>query len=162
MYFFASCTKRHIMKFKDRLQELAGQIIDDPILTDKQQEERIIQAIDLCHFIQCYNSSLKVIDCLHHKINLVEEKGNKKGIYFCDLMYNIKYNFDSALYNPIQIQSFRRQSEVTELWFVVVEEGGMTNDLRDSKEFIQRNNVPAIYDRVFHFNFTLSTVKILK
>jgi hypothetical protein len=150
------------MKFTDKLQELTGQIIDDPILTSRQQEERIIQAFDLCHFIHCYNSSLKVVDCLHHKINIVEDQDERKGIYFCDLMYNTQYYFDSTLYNPLKIESFRTQSEVTELWFVIVEEGFMTSDLSDSKEFVQRNNVPAIYDRIFHFNFTQSSVKILK
>lgn len=149
------------MKFIEQLHELTGQIIDDAVLTCQQQEERIIQAFDLCHFIHSYNSSLKILDCLHHKINLVEDRGHKKGIYFYDLIYNNRNYFDSVLYNPFIIESFRNQSQVKELWFVVVEEGS-GSDLKDSKEFVQRNNVPAIYDKIFHFNFTQSTVKILK
>jgi len=143
------------------LQQLTGQIMDDSFLTEKQQEERIIQVFDLCYFINRYKRSLKIINCSQHKINIVDDNGIKKGIYFCDLIYNSRYFLDESLFNSFNLNSFKNQSNVEELWFVVVEEG-LHSNLKESNEFIEKNNVNHLYDRIFYFNFSQSKIKHLK
>jgi len=60
-------------------QKLTEQITQECyFMTDSQQEEKVIQLIDLHHFIASYNESLKVIDYIHHPINIIEENGVKK------------------------------------------------------------------------------------
>lgn len=134
----------------------------DPVLTEKQREEKIIQVFDLCHFINCYKRSLKIVDCSRHKISIVEDNGIRKGIYFCDLIYNTRYFFDELLYKSFTIEAFKEQCKVEELWFVVVEESFTANHFTESADFIKRNNVIALYDKVFHCNFSQSVIKILK
>lgn len=144
------------------LDEFIGQIMVNSFLTEKQQEEKIIQVFDLCHFINCYEQPLTIVDCCSHKISIVEDDGVKKGIYFCDLIYNTRYFFDESLYNSFILDAFRRQFNVKELWFVIVEERFKADNITDSACFIKSNNVDSLYDKIYHFNFPQSIIKILK
>ncbi|RZK21964.1 MAG: hypothetical protein EOO43_10200 [Flavobacterium sp.] len=149
------------MRFTDRLQVLTGQIIDDPLLAGEQQEKRIIQAFDLCHFIHCFDPSLEVLDCLYQDINVVEKNGSRKGIYFWDLLYNKNYYFSNSALCQSDLAAYKARYKLTELWFVIVEEGLFSNDTSESTDFIERYKVTSLYDKVFHFNYTHSTVKTL-
>lgn len=149
------------MNLSNMLQEFTARILDDPLLSGGQQEEKMIQVLDLCYFIDTYEQSLKIVDYAH-KINIVEEDGIRKGIYFCDLLYNTRYSFDAWLYQQNNLRDIRRQLQTKELWFVIVEENLSAGDLIASNEFIKQNNVNALYDRIFYFNFSQSTIKNLK
>jgi hypothetical protein len=144
------------------LQEFIGQIMDNSALSEKQQEERIIQVVDLYHFICCYKQSLTIIDCMQHNISLIDDEGIKKGVYFCDLVYDTRYFFDELLYESAAISAFKNQWNVKELWFVFVEELFTANNLTEITDFIERNNVDSLYDKIFHCNFYRSIIKILK
>src|SRR5450631_523477 len=109
------------MTLSDMLQEFTAQILDDPLLSGSQQEEKMIQVLDLCHFIDIYKQSLIIVDYAH-KINIVEEDGVRKGVYFCDLLYNTRYCFDSWYYKQDNLKEIRSQLRTKELWFVIVEE----------------------------------------
>lgn len=81
------------MELKD-FQDLTDQInIECFYMTSSQQEEKVIQLIDLHHFIESYNQSLKVIDYINHPINIIEDNGIKKGILFYDLKHNFLQTF---------------------------------------------------------------------
>lgn len=144
------------------LQEFIGEIMDNSSLTEKQQEEKIIQVVDLYHFICCYEQNLTIIDCIQHRISLIDDDGIKKGIYFCDLVYETDYFFDELLYESAAISAFKSQWNVKELWFVIVEEYFTANSLTEITDFIKRNNVGSLYDKIFHCNFYRSIIKILK
>jgi len=137
------------MRFTDRLQLLTGQIIDDPLLAGEQQEKRIIQAFDLCHFIHCYDRSLEVLDCLYQDINVVEKNGIRKGIYFWDLLYNKNYHFAASALCQSGLVAFKARYKLTELWFVIVEEGLFSKDVSVSAGFVERYKVTSLYDKVF-------------
>lgn len=137
------------------------QQIDDCLLTEKKWREKLIQVTDLCHFIKCYDSSIKIVDWRQHKINIVEDKGNKIGIYLCDLFYNTGHVPDASLYNSYYLSEFREKYHINELWLAVVEEG-LYNNIKGSNKFIEENNISALYERIFHFNFSQSKVEILK
>jgi hypothetical protein len=146
------------MNLLDMLQEFTTQIMDDPCLTGKQQEEKIIQIFDLCHFVEIYKRSLRIID-FEDKVNIIEDEGGRKGIYFCDLLYTTTHHFESSLYSQSFLQSLKRQFDLSELWFVVVEENFISENMNDSKAFIKRNKVEDLYDRIFYFNYSRSIIK---
>jgi hypothetical protein len=149
------------MNLSNILQVFTTQIMDNPHLSGEQQEEKMIQISDLCHFINVYKQSLIIIDYTD-KINIVNDDGVQKGIYFCDMLYNTKLSFDSRFFIPSNIKNLMNQLKIKKLWFVIVEESFYTNDLTISKEFIKSNNAENLFDKIFHFNFSQSIIKILK
>ncbi|MBT2619916.1 MULTISPECIES: hypothetical protein [Chryseobacterium] len=149
------------MNLLNRLQQYTTHIMDEPHLSGIQQEEKMIQVFDLCHFIDIYNQSLQIID-YEHKINVIEENGIRKGIYFCDLLYNIQYSIDKWMYQISNLQNLKNQLKIEELWFVIVVESFFSKDLIGSEKFVKKNNVDRIYNKIFYFNFSQSTIKILK
>jgi len=142
-------------------QEFITQIMDDRLLSEVQQEEKIIQVFDLFRFIRIYKQPLKIND-YRDMINIVDEDGIQKGIYFCDLLCNTRYSFDRLLYMPSELISLRKILRIKELWFVIIEESFYTGDLTTSKEFIKTNKVANLYDKIFYFNSSQSTIEILK
>ncbi|WP_326984050.1 hypothetical protein VUJ46_05765 [Chryseobacterium sp. MYb264] len=123
-------------------------------LSDSQQEEKIIQLIDLHHFVECYNQSLQVIDYINNPVNIIEENGIRKGILFYDL------KFSSPL-NPYESEAFKKQHHLQEVWFVFVEEDTKALSSKHS-EFINENAVDIFYDKIFVFNFFQSVIKVIK
>ena len=136
-------------------QKLTEQITQECyFMTDSQQEEKIIQLIDLHHFIESYNQSLKVIDYIHHPINIIEENGVKKGILFYDMKHSHALDiFESEL--------FKNHHQIQELWFVFVEEESISQ-VEKYINFIQLNAIETFYDRIFMFNFFQSTINAIK
>lgn len=136
-------------------QKLTEQITQECyFMTDSQQEEKIIQLIDLHHFIESYNQSLKVIDYIHHPINIIEENGVKKGILFYDMKHSHALDiFESEL--------FKNHHQIQELWFVFVEEERISQ-VEKYINFIQLNAIETFYDRIFMFNFFQSTINAIK
>ncbi|MCX8534023.1 hypothetical protein [Chryseobacterium luquanense] len=136
-------------------QKLTEQIIQECyFMTDSQQEEKVIQLIDLHHFIESYNQSLKVIDYIHHPINIIEENGVKKGILF----YDMKHSHALDIYES---ELFRNHHQIQELWFVFVEEESVSQ-VEKYINFIQMNAINTFYDRIFMFNFFQSTINAIK
>ena len=136
-------------------QKLTEQITQECyFMTDSQQEEKVIQLIDLHHFIESYNQSLKVIDYIHHPINIIEENGVKKGILF----YDMKYSHPLDIYES---ELFKNHHQIKELWFVFVEEESISQ-VEKYINFIQINAIHTFYDRIFMFNFFQSTINVIK
>jgi hypothetical protein len=136
-------------------QELTEKItLECFYMSDSQQEEKIIQLIDLHHFVECYNQSLKVIDYVNNPVNIIEENGIKKGILFYDL------KFSSAL-NVYESEKFKKENELQELWFVFVEENTQTLHSQYS-DFIIENAIEIFYDKIFVFNFFQSIITSIK
>ncbi|KQT35762.1 hypothetical protein ASG22_01710 [Chryseobacterium sp. Leaf405] len=136
-------------------QELSEKItLECFYMSDSQQEEKIIQLIDLHHFVECYNQSLKVIDYVNNPVNIIEENGIKKGILFYDL------KFSSAL-NPYESDTFKKENNLQELWFVFVEEDTKTLHSQHS-DFITENALEIFFDKIFVFNFFQSLITSLK
>ncbi|GAA4154769.1 hypothetical protein GCM10022217_12210 [Chryseobacterium ginsenosidimutans] len=136
-------------------QELTEQIaIECFYMTDSQQEEKVIQLIDLHHFIDCYNSKIKIINYINHPINIIEENSTKKGVLFYDLKHPISLDLNF-------FESFKRNNHLKEIWFVFVEENSISNS-KQYFEFIIENSIEIFYDKIFRFNFFQSTIKELK
>lgn len=136
-------------------QKLTEQITQECyFMTDSQQEEKVIQLIDLHHFIESYNQSLKVIDYIHHPINIIEENGVKKGILF----YDMKHSHALDIYES---ELFKSHHQIQELWFVFVEEENASK-AEKYMDFIQLNAIETFYDRIFMFNFFQSTINAIK
>lgn len=136
-------------------QELTEKItLECFYMSDSQQEEKIIQMIDLHHFVECYNQSLKVIDYVNNPINIIEESGIKKGILFYDL------KFSSPL-NSSESETFKKHHQLQELWFVFVEEDMKTLQSRHS-DFIIENALEIFFDKIFVFNFFQSVITSIK
>jgi hypothetical protein len=136
-------------------QKLTEQITQECyFMTDSQQEEKVIQLIDLHHFIESYNQSLKVIDYIHHPINIIEENGVKKGILF----YDMKHSHALDIYES---ELFKNHHQIQELWFVFVEEESVSQ-VEKYINFIQLNAIETFYDRIFMFNFFQSTINAIK
>lgn len=136
-------------------QKLTEQITQECyFMTDSQQEEKVIQLIDLHHFIASYNESLKVIDYIHHPINIIEENGVKKGVLF----YDMKHSHALDIYES---ELFKNHHQIQELWFVFVEEENVSK-AEKYMDLIQLNAIETFYDRIFMFNFFQSTINAIK
>lgn len=136
-------------------QELTEQInLECFFMTDSQQEEKVIQLIDLHHFIECYQSNIKIINYINHPINIIDENGYKKGILFYDMKHSAPFDLNA-------FEAFKRLHHLKELWFVFVEED-ITNDTACYTNFIIENSIEIYYDKIFQFNFFQSTITELK
>ncbi|MBO6183538.1 MAG: hypothetical protein J6O88_02460 [Chryseobacterium sp.] len=136
-------------------QKLTEQITQECyFMTDSQQEEKVIQLIDLHHFIESYNQSLKVIDYIHHPINIIDDNGVQKGILF----YDMKHSHALDIYES---ELFKSHHQIQELWFVFVEEENVSQ-VEKYMDFIQLNAIDTFYDRIFMFNFFQSTINVIK
>ncbi|MFZ4929198.1 hypothetical protein [Chryseobacterium sp. Mn2064] len=123
-------------------------------MTEAQQEEKVIQLIDLHHFVECFDPEIKILGYLHHPINIVEHDGNKKGILFCDLKY-------ASVPNSNASEEFKRKHQLSELWFVFVEETFVPNTNSYTDAIIE-NSLDIFYDKIFSFNFFQSVIHPLK
>ncbi|MFN1215934.1 hypothetical protein ACKW6Q_03000 [Chryseobacterium kwangjuense] len=122
-------------------------------MTESQQEEKVIQLIDLHHFVECYGSSIKILSYIHHPINIIIENGVKKGILFYDLKH-------SALFDWNAFEEFKRHNHLKEVWFVFVEEDPVSDTVRHT-DFIIENSIEIFYDKIFLFNFFQSIIQPL-
>lgn len=123
-------------------------------MTESQQEEKVIQLIDLHHFVECFDPKIKIISYLHHPINIIERQGNTIGILFCDLKH-------SAVPDSNASEEFRRRYGLSELWFVFVEET-YTPDAAGYTDAIIENSLDIFYEKIFSFNFFQSIIQPLK
>lgn len=136
-------------------QELTQEIsLECFFMTESQQEKKVIQLIDLHHFIECFDSEMKILSYLHHSINIVEHEGEKKGILFCDLKH-------SAVPDSNASEEFRRRYGLSELWFVFVEET-FVQDTACYTDAIIENSLDIFYERIFTFSFFQSIIQPLK
>jgi len=129
-----------------------------PDMSGIEVMSKIKPLMEESHFIDVYDHSLEIVD-YKHKICVVKDQGVRKGIYFCDLIYNTRYCFDKWFYRRENITTTRNQLKIKELWFVSVVESLMSDDLTDSRAFVQKNGVKNLYDQIFYFNFSQSIIK---
>ena len=122
-------------------------------MTESQKEEKVIQLIDLHHFVECFDPKIKILNYIHHSINIVEQNGEKKGILFCDLNH-------SSVPDSNASEEFKRRYELSEIWFVFVEETSASN-MANYTDAIIENSLDIFYDRIFSFNFFQSIIKRL-
>lgn len=123
-------------------------------MTESQQEEKVIQLIDLHHFVECFDPTIKILSYLYHPINIVEYHGHKTGILFCDLKHSMVPDSNAS-------EEFRRRYDLSELWFVFVEETYIT-DMAAYTDAIIENSLDIFYDRIFTFSFFQSIIQRLK
>ncbi|NIF04737.1 hypothetical protein F3J23_04710 [Chryseobacterium sp. Tr-659] len=123
-------------------------------MTESQQEEKVIQLIDLHHFIECFDPEIKILNCIHHPINIIEHHDHKKGIIFCDLKHSLVPDSNAS-------EEFKRRYALSELWFVFVEETSVS-DMSIYTDAIIENSLDIFYDRIFSFNFFQSIIHSLK
>ncbi|MGU3377083.1 hypothetical protein [Chryseobacterium sp. M5A1_1a] len=123
-------------------------------MTDSQKEEKVIQLIDLHHFVECFDPKIKIMNYIHHSINIVEQDGEKKGILFCDLNH-------SPVPDSNISEEFRNRYGLSEIWFVFVEETPVSN-MANYTDAIIENSLDIFYDRIFSFNFFQSIIHPLK
>ena len=133
-------------------QKLCDVIPD--FFNDKEKEDKIIQIVDLKHFIECYNSDIKIIECAERKLNLVELNSNRIGVVFFELKTISQQNsFVEELSNEI----FHSNLRYKELWFVFVEEK-TTTDFDPFVKFITENELSSTFRKIFLFNFFQSVI----
>lgn len=136
-------------------QELTEEItLECFYMTESQQEEKVIQLIDLHHFVECYDSKIKILSYIHHPINIIEEDGIKKGILFYDLKHSTPFDWNV-------FEEFKRRHQLKEIWFVFVEEDPISDTTRHA-EFITENSIEIFYDKIFLFHFFQSAIQPLK
>lgn len=149
------------MNLTGTLQEFIAGILDDSHLSGKQREEKMVQVFDLCCFVETYKPSIKIVD-FSKKINVVEEEGIRKGIYFCELAYDTKPPGYMKFCKQKELIVLAHQLDTKEMWLVIVEESFCSNDMAASREFLRNNDIDGICDRIFYFNFSQSIIKTIK
>lgn len=132
-------------------QQLAGAIIDDPIITGKQREDKIVRLADLCNFIENYDPSIEIVD--HDQFSIVEGSGTKKAIFICDFSGEVKDVWSNADLNESSIAAFKEANRLMEVWLVIIEEGIVDSHLNECRHFIKQSTIPQFCDKVFHFNY---------
>lgn len=137
--------------FKELTEEITSECF---YMTESQQEEKVIQLIDLHHFIECFDPNIKILNYIQHPINIIEQNGVKKGILF----YNLKH---SSFIDCNTSEEFKRRHKLAELWFVFVEEE-MVNNTTHHTDFIIENSLEIFYDSIFLFQFFQSDIRRLK
>lgn len=136
-------------------QELTKEITSECFfMTASQQEEKVIQLIDLHHFIECFDPEIKVLSYIRHPINIIDHHGIKKGIVFYDLKNTSFPDCNDA-------EEFKRRNGLAELWFVFVEENFIT-DTALYTDCIIENSLDIFYDRIFTFSFFQSIIQPLQ
>ncbi|MDP9961699.1 hypothetical protein [Chryseobacterium lathyri] len=136
-------------------QELTKEITSECFyMTESQQEEKVIQMIDLHHFVECYHSQIRILNYIQHPVNTVEENGVRKGILF----YNLKH---SSPFDWNAFEEYKRRSKLKEVWFVFVEEDAVS-DTCCYTDFIIENSLEIFYDKIFVFHFFQSIIHTLK
>lgn len=129
-----------------------------PFLNEKEKEEKIIQISDLKRFTECYDSNIKIIDCINSKVNIVEINKERLGILF----YEFKKIIDPLVfYETFYDISHSGKSDNKELWFVFVEENSITNS-GQFIDFIQEHKLSPLFDKIFLFQFSQAVIHQLK
>ncbi|PWN71972.1 hypothetical protein C1631_004995 [Chryseobacterium phosphatilyticum] len=137
--------------FNELTQEITSECF---FMTASQQEEKVIQLIDLHHFVECYDSTLEILNYIQHPVNIVKCGDHKKGILFWDLK-------SSSFPDCNASEEFRKEHGLTELWFVFVEEDVVAHT-RTHTDFILENGLDIFFDKIFMFNFFQSVIHTLK
>ena len=136
-------------------QELTEEITSECFyMTESQQEEKVIQMIDLHHFVECYHSEIRILNYIQHPVNIVEDNGDKKGILFYNLKHSSPFDWNS-------FEEFKRQNLLKEIWFVFVEEDVIADTFRH-RNFIIENSIEIFYDNIFVFHFFQSAIHTLQ
>lgn len=134
--------------FQELTQEITSECF---FMTESQQEEKVIQLIDLHHFIECFDSTIEILSYIHHPINIIKHNGSTKGILFYDRNHCTLPDCNAS-------EEFKKRNGLSELWFVFVEEGAVT-DTAHHLDCIIENGLDIFYDKIFLFNFFQSVIQ---
>ncbi|GEN67356.1 MULTISPECIES: hypothetical protein [Chryseobacterium] len=137
--------------FHELTQEITSECF---FMTPSQQEEKVIQLIDLHHFIECSPMKLEVVSYLRHPINIVKQDDLTIGILFYDMKR-------SSLPDCNDSEAFRRRHNLSALWFVFVEEE-FCLETATHTDLIIENSLDIFYEKIFLFNFFQSIIHPLK
>ncbi len=129
----------------------------DPNLSKDEKKEKMIQIADSSHFTECYSAELTLMDCVQYEINIMNYKGSKIGILFCDLKKLSKRAFHPFLYTPFTSDFFREQTNIKEFWFVFVEEA-LNPSYEKFNDFIEEHKLKDYYSRIFLFRYFESNI----
>ncbi|AZA84185.1 hypothetical protein C1637_17025 [Chryseobacterium lactis] len=140
-----------LMVFQELTQKISSECF---FMTASQQEEKVIQLIDLHHFVECFDPKIRIMEYIHHPINIIEQESCKKGIVFCDLKHSPVPDSNAS-------EEFKRRYDLSELWFVFVEETPVSNKAVYTDAIIE-NSLDIFYDRIFSFSFFQSIIYSLK
>lgn len=137
--------------FQELTQEITSECF---FMTESQQEEKVIQLIDLHHFVECFDPNIKILNYIQHPINIIEHNGTHKGILFYDLKHSPFPDCNTC-------EEFKRRHKLSELWFVFVEEETVTHPANHT-DFIIENSLEIFYENIFLFQFFQSNIQRLK
>ncbi|WP_145329675.1 MULTISPECIES: hypothetical protein [Sphingobacterium] len=89
------------------------------------QEDKLMQAVDVNRFAECYEKCLNMVKHFHYKINfLMDENGYRIGVLFCSTKI-IQSAFFSGLADNTVIaspQTFRAEWHLDKPWLVFIKE----------------------------------------
>lgn len=144
----------------DNFEQLADQVLDNPLLTGEEQEQKIIQLADVSRFITDYNPHLQVLDITDKQFILIDDQGIRKGIALCDSVTMFQTNRDS-IFNPEAIDNFKIKQSITDMWLVYIEDAFTQNEHVFSR-FLNKAKIETRYNKIFTFHFFQAHLQILK
>lgn len=113
-----------------------------------EKEDKIIQITDVNRFIQCYDPTLKIVDCIHHDFCIIEKNEIIKEVTLMDIS-NLKNNVTNSI------------NKNKESWFVLVNDK-LDITLKSILKTLEEQNISKIYDKVFIFNFFQPSIHEIK
>ncbi len=141
-------------------EQLADQVLDNPLLTDEQQEEKIIQLADISRFITDYNPNLQVLDITDKEFILIEDEGIRKGIALCDSVTMFQTSGHS-IFNHVAIDNFKIKQSITDMWLIYIEDTFTQNETVFDR-YLKKAKVEKFYNKIFTFHFFQAQLQILK
>jgi hypothetical protein len=141
-------------------QKLAEQVATDPGMSREWQCGKFTELAYLCHFVQCYKSSLHIADWRFPSIYIMEDGEGRTGIAFCDLQWPLNRRIDQEL-KVSDDTTDRKAAAIQELWLVFVAEGGETQ-ASFCLNMVNEHNLSLTFDKIFLFDFFQSTIQVIK
>ena len=113
-----------------------------------EKENKIIQITDLNRFIECYDPSLEIIDCINYDFCIIGKNNLEKEVILTDI---------SNVNNTIE----KSRNKNKESWFVLVNDK-LDAALKSIIKNIEDHQINKNYDKVFVFNFFQSSIYEIK
>jgi hypothetical protein len=112
----------------------------------------------LCHFIQCYEPSLQILNRATWPVYVIEDRETKIGIAFCDLQtVELISNQNSAVIDNVV---YPDPGTVFELWLVFVV-GNIQQHQSIYQELVIEHKLTEIFDNIFLFDFYQSAIQLI-
>jgi len=141
---------------KNSALKLAGQ----PCLPGALSCTQFTELAYLCHFVECYQPSMRIAGWQNHPVYIMEDQGIQTGIAFCDLQLPRFLSIDEEFrscdnrFNPCL-------GDIAEIWLVIVAKDVRADDPLFTT-LTTNHEHSSIFDKIFHFDFFQSTIQIIK